>query len=103
MILPYRHPVLTATILATLDVLSHGRVTVGAGVGWLEEALRALGAADFARRGAVSDEYIQIFKALWTQDPASFHGEFYHFDALHPSNPGSNNQVGACSERANLV
>lgn len=83
MILPYRNPVLTAKILATIDVLSHGRVTVGAGVGWLAEEFRALGAADFARRGAVSNEYIQIFKTLWTQDPATFHGEFYHFDALH--------------------
>ena len=83
MILPYRNPVLTAKILATIDVLSHGRVTVGAGVGWLEEEFRALGAADFARRGAVSNEYIQIFKTLWTQDPATFHGKFYQFEALH--------------------
>lgn len=83
MILPYRNPVLTAKILATIDVLSHGRVTVGAGVGWLEEEFRALGAADFPRRGAVSNEYIQIFKTLWTQDPATFHGEFYQFEALH--------------------
>jgi len=82
MILPYRNPVLTAKILATIDVLSGGRVTVGAGVGWLQEEFTALQAPDFARRGAVSNEYIQIFKTLWTQDPATFHGEFYQFDAL---------------------
>src|SRR5438552_16285534 len=82
MILPYRNPVLTAKALATIDVLSRGRVTVGVGVGWLEEEFQALGAADFKRRGAVSDEYIRIFKALWTTSPASFRGEFYRFDEI---------------------
>jgi probable F420-dependent oxidoreductase len=82
MILPYRNPVFTAKALATIDVLSRGRVTVGVGVGWLEEEFRALGAADFARRGAVSDEYLRIFKTLWTTSPASFKGEFYQFDEI---------------------
>ena len=82
MILPYRNPVLTAKMLATIDVLSRGRVTVGVGVGWLREEFEALDAPDFERRGAASDEYIRIFKTLWTQDPASFDGEFYRFDAL---------------------
>src|SRR6267378_2910836 len=75
MILPYRNPVLTAKMLATIDVLSRGRVTVGVGVGWLQEEFEALDAPDFTRRGAVSNEYIQIFKTLWTQEPASFSGE----------------------------
>jgi probable F420-dependent oxidoreductase len=82
MILPYRNPVTTAKMLATIDVLSAGRVTVGVGVGWLEEEFRALGAPDFRRRGAVSDEYLRIFKTLWTESPASFAGEFYRFEAL---------------------
>ena len=82
MILPYRNPVLTAKMLATIDVLSRGRVTVGAGVGWLREEFAALGATEFDRRGAVSDEYLRIFKTLWTQNPASFHGEFHRFDDL---------------------
>jgi probable F420-dependent oxidoreductase len=82
MIVPHRNPVVTAKMLATIDVLSRGRVTVGAGVGWLREEFEALGAPDFDRRGAVSDEYLRIFKTLWTQSPASFHGEFYSFDAL---------------------
>ena len=82
MILPYRNPVVTAKMLATIDVLSHGRVTVGVGVGWLREEFEALGAPDFDRRGAVSDEYLRIFKALWTQEPASYHGEFYRFDSV---------------------
>src|SRR5712691_4302912 len=82
MILPYRNPVLTAKMLATIDVLSRGRVTVGVGVGWLREEFEALGAADFDRRGAVSDEYIRIFKKLWTESPASFEGKFYRFRSL---------------------
>jgi probable F420-dependent oxidoreductase len=82
MILPHRNPVVTAKMLATIDVLSGGRVTVGVGVGWMREEFEALGAPDFDRRGAASDEYIRIFKALWTQDPASYHGEFYRFDAI---------------------
>ena len=82
MILPHRNPVLTAKMLATIDVVSRGRVTVGVGVGWLREEFEALGARDFDRRGAVSDEYIRIFKTLWTQTPASFEGTFYRFAAL---------------------
>jgi len=83
MIVPYRNPVLTAKALATIDVLSKGRVTIGVGVGWMREEFEALGAPEFERRGAVTDEYIRIFKTLWTQSPASFAGEFYRFDALH--------------------
>ncbi|MGH7413851.1 MAG: TIGR03619 family F420-dependent LLM class oxidoreductase [Candidatus Rokuibacteriota bacterium] len=82
MILPYRNPVVTAKMLATIDVLSGGRVTVGVGVGWLREEFEALGAPPFERRGAVSDEYLRIFKTLWTQDPASYRGEFYRFESI---------------------
>jgi probable F420-dependent oxidoreductase len=82
MILPYRNPVLTAKMLATVDVLSRGRVTVGVGVGWLREEFEALHTPDFDQRGAVSNEYLQIFKTLWTQDPADFAGQFYQFKGL---------------------
>lgn len=82
MILPHRNPLVTAKMLATIDVLSQGRVTVGVGVGWLREEFEALQAADFDRRGAASDEYLELFKAVWTQDPVSFQGEFYQFNAL---------------------
>jgi probable F420-dependent oxidoreductase len=82
MILPYRNPVVTAKMLATIDVLSRGRLTVGVGVGWLREEFEALAAPPFDRRGAVSDEYLRIFKTLWTQDPASYRGEFYRFEAI---------------------
>jgi probable F420-dependent oxidoreductase len=82
MILPHRNPVVTAKMLATIDVLSGGRVTVGVGVGWLREEFEALDAPEFDRRGAVSDEYLRIFKTLWSQDPASFRGEFYRFESV---------------------
>lgn len=82
MIVPHRNPVLTAKMLATIDVLSRGRVTVGVGVGWLREEFQALNTADFDRRGAVTDEYLQIFKTLWSQSPASFEGQFYRFGPL---------------------
>jgi probable F420-dependent oxidoreductase len=82
MILPYRNPVLTAKMLATVDVLSRGRVTVGVGVGWLREEFEALHTPDFDQRGAVSNEYLQILKTLWTQDPADFAGQFYQFKGL---------------------
>ena len=82
MIVPYRNPVITAKMLATIDVLSRGRVTIGVGVGWLREEFQALGAPDFDRRGAVSDEYIRIFKTLWTESPASYSGRFYRFEAI---------------------
>jgi probable F420-dependent oxidoreductase len=74
--------VATAKTLATIDVLSKGRVTVGVGVGWLREEFEALGSPDFDRRGTVSDEYLRIFKTLWTESPASFTGEFHRFEGL---------------------
>ena len=79
LVLPYRNPVLTAKMVASLDVLSGGRVTLGVGVGWLKEEFEALGSPDFERRGAVTDEWIAMFKQLWSQSPASFDGKFYKY------------------------
>ncbi len=79
LVLPYRNPVLTAKMVASLDVLSGGRVTLGVGVGWLKEEFEALGSPDFERRGAVTDEWIAMFKQLWSQSPASFGGKFYKY------------------------
>jgi probable F420-dependent oxidoreductase len=79
LVLPYRNPVLTAKMVASLDVLSGGRVTLGVGVGWLKEEFEALDSPDFERRGAVTDEWLAIFKQLWRQSPASFAGRFYRY------------------------
>src|SRR4030081_2902991 len=70
LVLPYRNPVLTAKMVASLDVLSGGRVTLGVGVGWLKEEFEALGSPDFDRRGAVTDEWSTIFRQLRSRAPA---------------------------------
>jgi len=82
LVLPYRNPVLTAKMVATLDVLSGGRVTLGVGVGWLKEEFEALDSPDFDKRGAVSDEWLAILKQLWSQSPASFKGQFYSYSDI---------------------
>jgi probable F420-dependent oxidoreductase len=81
LILPYRNPVVTAKMLATLDVLSGGRVTAGLGVGWTEDEFKALGVS-FRERGALSDEYVMAFKALWTQEHPAFHGHHVRFERI---------------------
>jgi probable F420-dependent oxidoreductase len=77
-ILPYRNPVVTAKVLATLDVLSGGRVTAGMAVGWTEDEFKALG-VPFKERGALSDEYIAACKTLWTEPRPAFHGHYVRF------------------------
>ena len=77
LILPYRNPVVTAKMLSTLDVLSGGRVILGAGVGWMEEEFQALGLDTYKERGAVTDEYLQLYKELWTKESPSFQGKYY--------------------------
>ena len=79
LVLPYRNPVLTAKMAASLDVLSGGRLTLGVGAGWLREEFEALHSPPFEARGAVTDEWIAIFKQLWSQSPASFEGRFYRY------------------------
>lgn len=79
LILPQRNPVVLAKELATLDVMSGGRLDLGIGVGWLEEEFDAIG-VPFARRGARADEYVSAMRALWSDTPASFSGEFVGFD-----------------------
>ena len=81
LILPYRNPVVTAKVLATLDVLSDGRLTAGMAVGWTEDEFKALG-VPFRERGALSDEYIAAFKALWTQDKPTFQGHYVCFEHI---------------------
>jgi probable F420-dependent oxidoreductase len=76
LVIPYRHPVLMAKMLATVDVLTGGRVTVGAGVGWLKESFDAVG-ADYEHRGAVTDEYIDAMRVLWTEDAPRIEGAHF--------------------------
>jgi probable F420-dependent oxidoreductase len=78
-IVPHRNPLVAAKALATLDVLSKGRLIVGVGVGWMREEFEALGLPPFEDRGAVTDEYIRAFKELWTSDNPSFEGKYCRF------------------------
>jgi probable F420-dependent oxidoreductase len=79
LVLPHRPPVLTAKMLATIDVLSQGRVIVGCGVGWMREEFVALSAPPFEAREAVSNEYIRAFRELWTHDTPTFEGTYCRF------------------------
>ncbi len=79
MVVPHRNPVLTAKILATIDVLSGGRVTVGCGAGWMAEEFKAIGTEPFEQRGKVTDEYLRVFRELWTQDDPTFDGAYASF------------------------
>jgi probable F420-dependent oxidoreductase len=81
LVLPHRHPVLAAKMLATLDHLAPGRVICGAGVGWMREEIELLG-APYARRGAWSDEAIRVMRACWTEERAAFAGEFFRFEPV---------------------
>ncbi|MCH8226774.1 MAG: LLM class F420-dependent oxidoreductase [Chloroflexi bacterium] len=82
MIIPYRNPILTAKMLATLDMLSKGRLILGAGVGWMEEEFELLDAPPFAERGAVTDEYLRAFIELWTKDDPKFEGKYVSFSDI---------------------
>ena len=89
LVLPHRHPVLTAKMLATLDHLAPGRVVLGAGVGWMREEIELFG-VPYPRRGAWTDEAIRIMRACWRDDRVSFKGEFFSFEGLgcRPRPPG---------------
>jgi probable F420-dependent oxidoreductase len=82
LVLPYRHPLLAAKMLATIDVLSGGRLIVGAGVGWMREEFDTFGAASYEHRGSLSDEYIRIFREVWTQELPAFEGHWYRFSGF---------------------
>lgn len=82
MVVPHRPAVLAAKQLATIDVLSGGRLTLGIGAGWLKEEFEALGTPPFEERGQVTDEYLAAFRELWTAESPSFAGKYTRFDNL---------------------
>lgn len=81
MVLPHRHPVLAAKVLATLDHLAPGRVILGAGVGWMREEIELFG-VPYERRGAWSDEALRVMRACWRDERVSFAGQFFRFEAV---------------------
>jgi probable F420-dependent oxidoreductase len=104
LILPQRHPLYVAKEVATIDVLSHGRVILGIGVGWLEEEFQALG-IPFGERAARTAEAVRAMRSLWRDEAAPFHGKYYRWEAVesHPKpiqKPGVPIVVGGHTEMA---
>ncbi len=81
LVIPYRDPVFLAKHLATIDVLSGGRLVVGVGIGWLEEEFAALN-APYADRGAMTDEYLRVLRNLWETETSSFEGRWKHYRGM---------------------
>jgi probable F420-dependent oxidoreductase len=81
LVVPLRHPLESAKALASLDVLSGGRVIVGVGTGWLSEEFAALGVS-FEDRVARTEEYLRVFKEAWTSPRPRFEGRFVSFDKI---------------------
>jgi len=104
LILPQRHPLYVAKEVATLDVLSGGRVILGIGIGWLEEEFTALG-IPFAERAGRTAESVRALRSLWKDEPEAFEGKYYRWPAVesHPKpvqRPGVPIVVGGHTEGA---
>lgn len=78
LVMPYLHPMVAAKALATLDLMSGGRVIPGLGVGSLPEENEILDVI-YEGRGSFGDEFIEVMQALWTQDAATYHGDHFQF------------------------
>ncbi len=78
----YRNPALLAKIASTVDVMSHGRAICGLGAGWYEHEWRAYGYGfpDIPHRMRAFREAVEIVVKMWTEEKASFKGEFYTID-----------------------
>ncbi|GAB2483361.1 LLM class oxidoreductase [Jatrophihabitans fulvus] len=80
LVVPMRDAVLTAKMVATIDVFSNGRVDLGIGTGWSRSEFRAVGAAArFDARGKVTNEALEVFRACWSGGEVEYHGEFFDF------------------------
>jgi probable F420-dependent oxidoreductase len=80
-ILPQRQALVLAKQLASLDVLSNGRLIFGLGVGWCEPEMRSVGVS-FADRGRIADEYLAAMRAVWTQPKPAYRGHHVSFESI---------------------
>jgi probable F420-dependent oxidoreductase len=83
-LLPLRHPVAAAKQIATAEIFSQSRLTLGVGVGWMREEFELLG-QPFAERGRRMVEGLEIMQSLWRGGPVEYRGEFYEFPPLQIS------------------
>jgi probable F420-dependent oxidoreductase len=81
LVLPHHNPILVAKTLATLDVLSNGRVIAGFAAGYVAAEFRALG-VPFERRGAITDESLRAIRSLWTDPAPAVDGRFTRFSGI---------------------
>lgn len=90
LIAPLRHPLALAKDLATLDLLSEGRLVIQPTVSWHADEYAALG-VPFDRRGSILDEHLEIWRRVWRDSPVSFSGDFFSFEDIYvepkPSRP----------------
>jgi probable F420-dependent oxidoreductase len=82
LIAPLRHPLTLAKDLATLDLLAEGRLVIQPTVSWHKDEYDALG-VPFNKRGKILDEDLEIWRRVWAESPASFHGEFFDFTDVY--------------------
>jgi probable F420-dependent oxidoreductase len=82
LIAPLRHPLALAKDLATLDLLAEGRLVIQPTVSWHKDEYDALG-VPFNKRGKILDEDLEIWRRVWAESPASFHGEFFDFTDVY--------------------
>lgn len=104
LVLPYLNPLVLAKTLATVDVMSKGRLNVGVGVGALKPESDALGST-FETRGRYADESIKIMRELWESEDPEFDGEFFSFSGVKFSpkpiqKPGPPILIGGASRAA---
>jgi probable F420-dependent oxidoreductase len=84
LVVPYRNPVLVAKMAATADRLSGGRLVLGAGVGYISGEFAALATPPYEERGAITDEYLAVMRALWeTEGGVTFAGRYVTLDRVH--------------------
>ena len=81
-LVPQRNPVYTAKSVMSVDVLSRGRFDFGIGIGWNRAEFGAT-ATPWPERGARTDDYLQVMRSLWTDDPSHFSGRFYDLASCH--------------------
>ena len=76
LIAAYRHPIVLAKVVASVERFAPGRIVLGLGAGWMREEFDALGIG-YERRGARLAEYVSALRSLWNGEPTAFEGEFY--------------------------